>query len=169
MPSVSLAYGQRANLSAAIKNGTVPTGSMVITPSGEFLFYDGDETLVTIQDKNKFNSEEEALAYIQSYACDGNLISVKDDTGNYGAYLVDKGALYSLNGGTTPINAITEAATHFDFPNVGVSNHLYIATEENGGHGYIYRWDVEDSKYYVPADLNEDTQQIYGGSADELL
>jgi hypothetical protein len=169
MASVTLAYGQRANLSDAIDAGVIPISSIIITPAGELFYYNSNEDLIHIQDKNKFDSEAEALAYIQSYSCDGNIISVKGEDGGYAAYLVSQGDLYSVGSATTPTNAITEATTHYDFPNVGLPYHLYIATAENNGRGYIYRWDSTDGKYYIPSDLNEETNQIYGGSVDELL
>lgn len=74
------------------------------------------------------------------------------------------------DGETVPEDCIHEYGTHLEFPNVGETGHLYIAADENGGAGYVYRYDAEDHKYYKPFDeVNEGPgtafDVIYGGSA----
>ncbi len=54
-----------------------------------------------------------------------------------------------------------------EFPNIGKPQCIYVATEENGGKGYIYRWSAADRKYYKPFDDFEDIKIISGGSAND--
>jgi hypothetical protein len=63
---------------------------------------------------------------------------------------------------------VQEYETHYEFPSVGDSEHLYLATAENDGAGYLYRYDATDRKYYKPFDAGEDFDSIsciYGGDA----
>lgn len=58
--------------------------------------------------------------------------------------------------------AVSNYATHYDFPNIGKENMVYIATEENR----IYRWSSADTKYFcVGADYSE-ISIIEGGDAN---
>ena len=59
------------------------------------------------------------------------------------------------------ISPIITASTHFNFPNVGKENVLYIAKEENK----TYRYDAEDSMYYVVGSDYMDINMIDGGNA----
>lgn len=64
--------------------------------------------------------------------------------------------------GSTGAAAVFQAATRYEFPNIGNPYTLYIATEENKS----YRWDDTDLKYYcVGSDYNE-IEIIYGGDAN---
>ena len=57
--------------------------------------------------------------------------------------------------------AMISYPTHYDFPNVGVANVGYVATEENR----IYRFDTTDGHYYcIGSDIN-DIKVIDGGNA----
>lgn len=57
--------------------------------------------------------------------------------------------------------AMISYATHYEFPNVGIANVGYVATEENR----IYRYDTIDGHYYcIGSDIN-DIKVIDGGNA----
>lgn len=62
-------------------------------------------------------------------------------------------------------SAILSAATQSDFPPVGSEEMLYLATEENGGNGYLYRWCTEQNCYLRPEDSTDDISLIEGGDA----
>lgn len=61
--------------------------------------------------------------------------------------------------------AIISAATHEEFPRVGSEEVLYLATEENEGNGYLYRWCKEQGCYLRPEDSTDDISLIEGGNA----
>ena len=54
-----------------------------------------------------------------------------------------------------------EFASRFDFPNIGESNKLYIATNENK----TYRWDEESTSYKVVGSDYNDIELIDCGSS----
>lgn len=95
-----------------------------------------------------------------------NNISYVDSTTNYNN-LANKPSINGvvLTGDKTSndlnISPIITASTHFNFPNVGKENVLYIAKEENK----TYRYDAEDSMYYVVGSDYMAINIIDGGNA----
>lgn len=69
------------------------------------------------------------------------------------------------SGETIYRSAIISAATLSDFPSVGSEDLLYLATEENDGNGYLYRWCPEQDCYLRPEDSTDDISLIEGGNA----
>lgn len=51
--------------------------------------------------------------------------------------------------------------THYEFPNVGKKNCLYIAEEEDA----CYRWDVEKQKYFIVGEDVSKYKVVNGGKA----
>lgn len=165
--SVRTAYGARENLRAAIDAGVVPCGTVVLTKDegerGELLFYSPDGELKTIKKKSVFGSMKEALLWMQMDDYAGEAISVLED-GVFHLYLAEQGGRLVP---TESLIYIQEYGTAREFPNVGHARCLYIATKENDGRGYLYRWDGAEQKYFRPFESFEDIEVISGGNAED--
>lgn len=163
--AIRTAYGPREKIDAAIANGVIPAGSIIITkedgPHGELIFYDSLGQRKMIASKNKFESMDEAKQWVESYDCTGEFLSIRVN-GSYGMYLVqDNGAISP----TDSAQYIEEYKTHLEFPNLGKSHCLYVATDENDGAGYLYRWSSTHKKYFRPDDAADKIEAICGGNA----
>lgn len=64
--------------------------------------------------------------------------------------------------------AVMTAPTHFEFPTIGLPDVVYIATNENEGKGYIYRWCDGLNCYEKPYDSLDNVSEINGGSAEVI-
>lgn len=81
---VRVAYGRRCNIDNAIKDGTIPKGSIIITKDdadSELLFYDPSGKLKTIAERTRFDSLTEAEYWAQQYPCCGFVFAVKNGNG----------------------------------------------------------------------------------------
>lgn len=161
--ALKLAYGSKESTMPAIESGGIPEGSLILTKdTAELFFYSPDKSLIQISRKNQFSSMEEANNWVKTYDCKGQIVSVHEGD-VWGAYIVDDENNFNLIAGDSVVQT---AATHLEFPTVGVSNVLYLATEEHEGKGYIYRWCESRGCYEIPADTNEELsiEVIDGGS-----
>ena len=57
---------------------------------------------------------------------------------------------------------VKEYASKFNFPNVGKKDFIYIDKADNA----TYRWDVENTKYYLIGEDVNNIKVINGGNAD---
>lgn len=159
--AIKVAYGSKDGILAAINAGGIPTGNFAVTKdSSEFFFYGTDGHLHQITQKDQFSSMEEANAWIHKYDCTGQIISIQSDD-IWGAYIVENDNELTLIAGDAVVRTYK---SHLEFPTVGVSNILYLATEENDGKGYIYHWVESRGSYEIPADtLTEDSVEVING------
>lgn len=67
-----------------------------------------------------------------------------------------------LNVGVLNVKSVFQYETKFEFPTVGDSNALYIATQENAS----YRWNESDLHYYCVGRDYLELKIINGGNAD---
>lgn len=148
------AYGARDSIEHAIKSGKIPKECIIFTrdseKTSEAFIHTPQGELKEVVYKNKFNSLEEANAWITKYDCVGNIISIKDvvdEEETVAAYIVKPDNTIEPVAGE---EHIIERTTVFEFPTIGKPNRIYIATNENDGHGAVYRWDSTDEKYYKP-------------------
>lgn len=75
---------------------------------------------------------------------------------------IPKEYIPASSGGSTVISA----RTHLEFPTVGSEDALYVATEENNGKGYLYRWCEGLNCYEKPYDDLGSVSEICGGDAE---
>ena len=161
--AVRVAYGPRDDIKNAINAGTIPAGSMIFTKEdserSELFFYDTNRNIKQVVNKTVFTTYEEAEAWIRKYDCIGQCFSICVD-GKWGLYLVQADNTLDFIHGE---QSVIEAPTHFDFPNIGKPQRVYLATAENDGNGYYYRWNSAVNAYVRPDD--EPLEVINGGSA----
>lgn len=158
-----LAYGASDNIATAIVGGVIPEGTIILTTdSDEIRFYDPYGVLRTYLHRQKFDSMTEAERWVLKNKCEGQIISILKD-GKYVPHIVQTDQSIEPLVDEEPV--IVEAASHLEFPNVGKSNTLYIATAENEGYGLAYRWDSEQNKYFNLAEDTDVIECIDGGHA----
>lgn len=78
---VNFAFGDYENFHAAINAGIIPSDCFIVLRSNgdaEFLFLDRDNNLVSIVDRNRFESIDEAMSYASDSRLSGKTISVFD-------------------------------------------------------------------------------------------
>jgi hypothetical protein len=81
MMGVNFAFGDYENFHAAISAGIIPSDCFIVLRSNgdaEFLFLDRDNNLVSIVDRNRFESIDEAMSYASDSRLSGKTISVFD-------------------------------------------------------------------------------------------
>ena len=108
--AIRVAYGPRANIQTAIKNGVIPIDSIIITEddsnTAELMFYDSETNLKHIVAKTKFDSTNEAMEYAIANSCEGNIITVLDRS-QYKAYIVQSGGILEpLNSGSLDMSSL---------------------------------------------------------------
>ena len=75
-----------------------------------------------------------------------------------------------LNLGILGVKSIYQFGTKFEFPTIGDSYSLYIATSENAAYRWknaAYRWNEADLHYYCVGRDYLELEVINGGNADE--
>jgi len=78
---VRVAYGKRKNVVSAIESGVIPKDCIIITSDSEdseLLFYDAEGNLKVISERTRFESLEEAEAWVREYPCLGFIVTVRD-------------------------------------------------------------------------------------------
>lgn len=161
-----LAYGASDNIAGAIVSEVIPKGSIILTTdSDEIRFYDPYGKLRTYLHRRKFDSLNEAEKWAQRNKCEGQMFSILID-GRYIPYIVQPDmTLEILPCYVEQEPVIIEMESHLEFPNVGKSNTLYIATSENDGYGFAYRWDTTQGKYFNVTENTDVIERIDGGHA----
>ena len=79
-----------------------------------------------------------------------------------GSQIVD-GLVNSNPANTYSTSPVVTKETRFDFPTIGSSEAIYVATSENK----TYRFDEANLKYYVIGSDYDDIKIINGGTASE--
>lgn len=166
--AVRTAYGERDRLPQAIGTGVIPKGTVIFTKEegdqAELLFYDPQGNLKPVKEKSIFFSPEEAHNWTKKYGYTGQTVSVLEEDGAFHLYLVEPGGEFVP---TESLLYVQEYGYSGEFPNIGRARCIYIATKENDGKGYLYRWSETGRKYYKPFDSFEDIKVISGGSAND--
>lgn len=89
--NAQLAYGANDRVSTAIQNGLIPSNSIIIAKlddgSAGLSYYDTDAVLKHIVTQSRFDSEDDAVAYLSNQPCYGKVITILEDN-SYSAYVV---------------------------------------------------------------------------------
>lgn len=114
---------------------------------------------------------DDSIEYSDAPNLIGQLLKGEDVVGTPGGLvplddngLIDTKYLPPEIGGTS----IQVARTLAEFPPIGDDTTLYVATEENDGKGYIYRWCEGLHCYERPEDSLDDVSEICGGCAEDI-
>ncbi len=129
------------------------------------------KTTFTVNQTSSFKTDF-TLSSSTSFNTDFNIdevVSHKDlfgrDSPNQHPIEAITGLREELDGLSSRISATVEVATRGELPNRGMTNTIYIVTEENAS----YRWDETDGKYFcIGRDYEEVEIIICGGNANGI-
>ena len=161
---MKFACGPKEKILSAIASGKIAKESLILTSDDtivEILFYDKDGKLKQSDRKSKFTSLDDATAWATAWGEEGDLITVKGDSGWFPCYIdTDKTVkqLPSSGGGSVSSDSIRFFDTDSEFPTIGNQNMLYI----DYGNRYMYLWDSTEGKY-APMNYNFQNTLINGG------
>lgn len=92
----------------------------------------------------------------------GSLSNARNMQGSLSPAIVDYYTKQQADARFAEKDVVSSYATHYEFPNIGKQNTIYIATEENK----TYRWDESERKYYCIGANYDDIKVITGGEAN---
>lgn len=107
---MAIAYGKRDDIQVAISESTIPPGTIIITNDNndneEMFFYDTNNTLKQIHERQKFLTFDSAKKWAEKYNCVGAIFSIQNGS-SWMLYVVQSDNTLSPVGGGSIIEDIT--------------------------------------------------------------